>query len=486
MDPREGQDREVAQLAGPRMPADHGLASLGLIMQLGGSLFAGYMALIAVFPIFAGLGAGSLIAFFIGVAGAVRSAFHRSAGTALLYGSPRGVFRPTYTYIGVAVAQTGLTLLLLNKDGATAPPMQVNLTIALVLLAWPLTLLVMLTRRRLRGFAAGDVLPVSEDLGFEGAAALMVLLGLLGSLIALFMLYTGIKLPGGALGAEGMLVVGVFAMLLARWVLHTMAGVKGTRGIDSDGATESASRYFTFGVVSSVIAGGALLILFMSMPGVGLHPAMLLLVAGAVYLLLTWPLILRRFYTERNFAALLAGAEGPNHRRAPDAGMTAIGWLLLALGVLQLTLALPAALTGHSELAHALRAFDVFDSKLGDLVGAGRSPWWSVGIAMCQVWAGLELVHMTDRHRLSATVYGAVATVVTLYLMWPELRQLEQLAAARGLAGFGSATSYLRIGLSLVIPIGTIILVNRTLLPAAQARVRPPSTSSGPAGPAAE
>jgi hypothetical protein len=460
------------------MPADHGLASLGLVMQLGGSLFAGYMALIAVFPIFAGLGAGSLVAFLLGAAGAVRSAFHRSAGSALLYGSPRGVFRPTYTYIGVAVAQTGLTLLLLNRGGAP-PSAQANLTIALVLLAWPLTLLVLLTRPRLRGLAADDVLPVGEDLGFEGAAALMVLLGLTGALIAGFKLYSGALLPGGALGADGMLIVGVFAMLLARSILHTLAGVKGTRGIDSDGATESAARYFSFGVVSSVIAGGALLILFMSRPGVGLHPAMLLLVACAVYLLLTWPLILRRFYTERNFSALLAGAEGPSYRRAPDAGMTAVGWLLLALGVFQLSLALPAALCGQGELTHALRAFDLFDTGMGDLAGAGRSTWWSVGIGMTQVWAGLELIHMTDRHRLAATIYGAVASLVTLHLMWPGPGQLEGLASSPGLGEFGPAAGTLRIGLSLVVPVATMILANRKLMPAAQARVRPRSSDAG-------
>ncbi len=116
MDPRDGS-REVAQLAGARMPADHGLASLGLLMQLGGSVFLGYMVVFALLPLFAGGAAGSLFLFVVGATGAVRSAFHRTAGTAMLYGSPQGIFRPTYTYVGVAVAQTALTLLIYNRGG---------------------------------------------------------------------------------------------------------------------------------------------------------------------------------------------------------------------------------------------------------------------------------------------------------------------------------------------------------------------------------
>jgi len=452
------------------MPADHGLASLGLIMQLVGSLFAGYMSLLAIFPIFAGTAGGYLTVFLIGAFGAVRSLFHRSAGTALLYGSPGGVFRPIYVYAGVSAAQTVATLLLLNVDAGI--PIQVDLTIALALMVWPVVLLVLVNRPELRELADDDALPVAEDFGFEGSAALMVLLGLFGALVALFAVYSSFRLFGSSLGAQGFLVVGVLAMLLARSIIHTIAGVKGTRGIDSDGATEAAARYFSFGVVSSVIAGGALLILFFSMPGIGLQPAILLLGCAAVYLLLAWPLILRRFYTERNFSALLSGAEGPSYRRAPDAGMTAVGWLLLSLGVVQLSLTLPAALTGLGALSGALRALDPLNTGVGQMAGGDRSLWWSAGIALAQVWAGLELVRMTDRYRLVATIYGAIASVITLYLMWPELRELEQLAASNGMGGFGSTASYFRMAMSLLLPIGTIMLANRKLMPAAQAQFR--------------
>ncbi len=330
----------------------------------------------------------------------------------------------------------------------------------------------MLTRPHLRALASDDALPVAEDLGFEGAASLMVLLGMVGSILALFILYAIFKVPGGGLSSpQGLLVVGVFGMLLARSILHTIAGIKGTRGIDSDGATEAASRYYTFGVVSSVIAGGALFILFI--PD-GMHPIMLLFVGVVVYLLLSWPLILRRFYTERNFAALLSGAEGPSYRRAPDAGMIAVGWLLLALGALQLGVALPSALFGGPDMTQALLSLanGMAGGDLASLATVDRSSWWSVGTAMAQVWAGVELIHMTDRHRLAPTIYGAIATVVTIYVMWPQLRQLESFPAASTPGGFAQVASSFQMALSLVVPIGTIVLANRNLVPAAQARVR--------------
>ena len=190
----------------------------------------------------------------------MRSAFHRTAGTALLYGSPHGIFRPTYTYVVVAVAQTVLTLLICNRDGGVS--LQLNLTLALVLLAWPITLVIMLTRPRLRALASDDVLPVSEDMGFEGAASLMVLLGVVGSLVPLFILFTLFKAPGGGLTSpQGMLVVGVFGMLLVAIDPAHRGRHQGHARHRLGRRHRVGSRYYTFGVVSSVITGGAVFIL---------------------------------------------------------------------------------------------------------------------------------------------------------------------------------------------------------------------------------
>jgi NTE family protein len=47
-----GSVKEVTSLAGPRMPADHGLSGLGLLMQIVGTVSMGVMALVGLLSIF--------------------------------------------------------------------------------------------------------------------------------------------------------------------------------------------------------------------------------------------------------------------------------------------------------------------------------------------------------------------------------------------------------------------------------------------------
>jgi hypothetical protein len=471
----QGTQREVAQLAGARMPADHGLASLGLIMQLFGSLFLGLMAMIAVAPIMAGGAPGAWIIFVIGAMGAVRSALHRMAGTALLYGSPRGPFHGINLYAGVSVAQTAITLLLLNKQGGV--PAAMNVMIAVGLLAWPLALVAVTRLPRLQRMASEGI-PTSEDMGFEGAAILMILLGTTGALIMLIQLWSVFGLPGQVLSDPRMLLmIATLIMLLVRSVLHVVAGVKGTSGVNSDGASEAAARYYNFGVVSSVIVGAVMLVFFMMLPGGGMHPAIVLYVGLFVYMLLVWPLLLRRFYSERNFGALLSGAEGPSYRRAPDTGLTALGWLLFATGVFGLAMSLPMALFRvDMDLMSMLQSMATMDRGRGghDLSEALRSPWWAVGISAAQLWAAIELIGMTDRFRVAASVYGVVATLVTLYIYWPMLNSLGGMGGGSPMGGMSPAIG--QVALQLVIPACTLILVNRNLRPVAQAHIRDTSS----------
>jgi hypothetical protein len=154
--------------------------------------------------------------------------------------------------------------------------------------------------------------------------------------------------------------------------------------------------------------------------------------------------------------------------------MTALGWLLLAIGVFDLASSLPGALSGHAGLDRVM----FWMTRLGeqtplDMAAAARSPWWPVGIAMTAVWAGLELVHMTDRHRVAATIYGVVASVATIYISWP---QLEALGHAFRMVGvedaLGSVAGFMQLAISLVLPVATAVLANRKLMPTAQARIR--------------
>ena len=100
MDRREPAKRDVPHLAGRRLPGDHGLTSLGLIMQLGGSVFLACAPLEMAWilwkvPGYSGVPFSvSLASLSIVAAGAIRSAFHRAAGSALVHWSRRGQFRP--------------------------------------------------------------------------------------------------------------------------------------------------------------------------------------------------------------------------------------------------------------------------------------------------------------------------------------------------------------------------------------------------------
>jgi hypothetical protein len=88
-----------------------------------------------------------------------------------------------------------------------------------------------------------------------------------------------------------------------------------------------------------------------------------------------------------------------------------------------------------------------------------------------QLWAAAELIRMTDRHRLAATLYGAVATLVTVYVYWPTVKAVFS-SSIVGLMDPGSVIPMAWLAMVLVIPLGTILLVNRRLTPEARARLR--------------
>lgn len=451
----------VTPLAGARLPADRGLTGLGLLMQLVGSVMLGLMAMVALAPIFAGAAPGAWPIFLLGATGAIRAAFHRAAGGALLYAGIDGALPALRRYVVVAFLATAAWAAVLLESGAGA---SLALPVVGALAAWPVTLLILASRPSFRALVEGSP-RTAEDMGFEGTAVLMVILGALGALFSLAALIALFKAKAwsGSFGPAGILLLGVFAMLAVRSIMHVNAGLKGTRGLDADGATDAAARYYSFGFVSSVIAGGALLIQMMMSV---LHPMGLLMIGLVVFFLLIWPLALRRFYTERNFSILLAGDDAPRYHRAPDAGMTALGWLLLMLATYQIGYLVPTVLVGSPGLAAGQFA-DFNPATLG--VAPFRSMWWQVGLAGLGLWAAIELIQMSDRYKVAATVYGVVAAAVTVYLYWPMLRAFQLGGGGPNLLG-----SLLPLSVALmmlVIPVTAVVLANRKLTPEATARI---------------
>lgn len=459
----EQKQQGVDEPSYANVPADQGLSSLGLLMQLGGNLFAVFGILIAFYVTFAARGSGQVLWVLLLLGSCIgRSFLHRSAGTQLLYGRPgfaeeganqrlAGVRR----YIIVALVQTLFAgSLLAVKFNA---PSKVAFAIMVGLAVWPALLGVVLLLPRFRRFM--NDLPLTEDKGFEGASILMTVLGLGGAIGMGTFLLLLLELPRKALvRGPGVLLLLALVMLLIRSILHVQAGLSGLRETSVDKSVERANRYANFGVISSFCAAGAFLIVAMqggNLPG-------LVAVCALCWLLLSWPLIIRRFFSDRQFADLLAGPDVAVHHRAPDAGLTSLGWLLVAYAAYSASFLFPMVLAtdgGSRDVQQVL--------ALGAGSAGMRSIWFSVGLVLLQGWAGFELIRMSPHSRIVASVYGVVATIVTLYINWP---MLEMMMNAR--VKVEQVLVFGTLSLSLIVPIATLALVNRKIAPTARARFR--------------
>lgn len=462
----EQNEEGVVGLGDAGVPADHGLASLGLLMQLAGNLFAAIGALVAFSMLFEMRGSGQTLWILMVLGASVaRSIFHRNAGTQLLYGAnslttegsnqrTAGIRR----YIGFALLHTLLVGALLG--GKFHTPGTIVLGIVLGLAVWPVTLAVLMALPRFRRYK--DDLPIPEDKGFEGAAILMTVLGLCGLVGSGTVLLLLLDLPGRVLTqGAGVLIALSLVMLCIRSFLHVQAGFSGLRETSVDRSVELANRYANFGVISSFCAGGALLLFVMSLQ---LSVIGLAGICGICWILMSWPLIIRRFFSDRQFADLLAGSDAPLHRRAPDAGLTGLGWLLLAQAAYSASFLAPQLFFGDGRDARELQT-------LLALGGGGglRSLWFSVGLVILQGWAGFELIRMSPQSRVIATVFGVVGALITVYVSWPMLQAFKHM---RGFDS-GSLLMFGPLAMGLIVPIATIVLVNRKIAPTARARFRP-------------
>jgi len=454
-----GDDNELAA-------RDRGLSSLGLLMQLGGTVFAAativymFLSLIGIH----GDAGDMLVMFFIlGLCG-VRSMFHRQAGTDLLYGrrvfgvtdAPQDYLAGVRRYVGVAFAHTAVVgLLLWGKYDA---PAGVVLGVSAGLALWPTILAIMLSLPTFKQFKTE--MPATEDKGFEGASILMATLGGIGvcsSTVALLVMF---KAGGYLMQGPGVLLMLALIMLAIRSFIHLQAGIAGLRETSVERSVDLANRYANFGVITSFCAGGALLLLSMA---TSLNVLVLALVCALVWVLMAWPLIIRRFFSDRQFADLVAGEAAPMHRRARDAGLSGLGWLLVTSSVLGISLVLPSFIAGRP---FATVAYE----KLLGIAGISfeHSMWWSVGFAVLQAWAGIELIKMSTMHRTVGSLYAIAGAIMQIYLLWPMLDMFWH----GGSDSISMAVIVGSLARVLALPIATLILVNRRLAPTALARFR--------------
>lgn len=434
-------------MASARLPADHGLSGLGLVMQLGGGMFAvltaqiGFSQLVLMSRMDGG-GKGWL--FLLTLFGVVRSIAHSVAGKELVSGDDgRTAVR---RYLWIAAAHTAMWLFYASSEMRAAD--ESLLTIGLLFGAWPLALgasilfgLLPLPEGRL---------VVTRDRGFDGLGCLMAVLGAGGLLYGVVMALAFLEMSDrGDRGFEFQALMGIVILLIVRSAIHVRAAIHTLSARDLDRSTEAASRYGNAGVITTGIVGFLLVVMMMKAGGAGVM--LLFLMVGAVFgMLMVWPLAVRRFVTERRF-----GYEGDNagrEQRSTDGGMSSLGWLLLAFGAMTMATALPAALRG----AGAERIDGVLTMFAADTRG---SPWLLVAVAGLQLWAAVELCAASARSRGVAMLYGATATAITLWMHFDTLRHLGRLGAAFGQAdGMGALAS---LALTVVVPATTFFLALR-------------------------
>ncbi|HEX3473475.1 MAG TPA: hypothetical protein VHT91_00465 [Kofleriaceae bacterium] len=475
---------EVVNLPSPGLPADHGLASLGLVMQLAGRTTAALVALLASLAWLDGRldRYGASHTAWLGLAIALciaRSQLHRVAGRDLAYGrrwTEGDPFDATRTYCVLALGQAVAIGAIAARVFDQPWPAAAGITAALSL--WPCALAVIFyveyRSRPLRVEPLRAGLPLGEDRGLEGASILMTVLGAYGVVST-----GGIVVMLGALSPHhvqhgwGVMLLVVFALLVVRSSLQIRAGLAGLRDSSFqrsfDRPCELAGRYAAFGVISAFCVGGVLVLLAMAER---LTPDAILSVAVACWLLITWPMIVKRYFSQRQFAELLAG-DRVTHRRAPDAGLTALGWLLAGHATLVAAVVI-LQLTGHPRLGPQLGR--VTDHALV-LSGLAVGRWWLIdaGLAVASVVlelaAAAALIRMSDQRRAITTIYAVFAGVVALGPAVPVLASLgHQLSIWTGIQLLPSAVQ-------LVMPVAALLLVHRAVIPAARVVDRTPRRS---------
>jgi hypothetical protein len=464
----------VVDLPRAGLPADRGLASLGLVMQLAGRTSGALAALIASVAVLESRVHRHAGWFgFVIAASIARSQLHRIAGRNLVYPrrTPDGLvvdpFDATRTYVmfgfGHALVIGLAGMLAVGATAATAIGAMVALSL------WPAALAVVL--HALRAGQLRAEVPLAEDRGLEGASVLMTVLGACGVLSTGAILLAVRALPSNHLQhGWGVMLVVVFALLVVRSSLHLRAGLAGLRDCSFDRPSELTARYASFGIVSAV-AVGAVLAVFAKAER--LTPEAILSVVVSGWLLVSWPAIIRRYFHNRQFAELLAG-DRLVHRRAPDAGLTGLGWLLTGHAV-----AIAALLTvsATADLHGPGRALVNLLGLAGPIIGRSTGELLlGAAVVALELTAAIALLRMSDHRRAFATVYALVAGAAALAVTWPlvagfdhhhfELRTMIRLVS-------GAA--------QIVIPAATLVLVHRSSMPAARARYRG-ATGPGSAG----
>lgn len=443
------------------VPADFGLPGLGLSMQLAGSIFSIVIGAMMVSLLTASGGSREMLWIFIlGAAAAARSLYHAAAGRHLLYDARPMSMIPTYFVI--SAMQTLVTVLIMvNKMQL---PLSVGLGIAVGLMLWPSLLFIVARRPRFRDLMNfTERLPNTQDKSFEGLAIIMTIFGATGVLGVGGMLFMMLKMPSRELqqGPVILLMLGLI-LLFIRSVLHVRAGLRGVRETDQRSAVELINQYTNFGIIAAGIFGAVLFMLMVQIAGRRLPMLPALTMVGAItWALLLWPMAVRNYVSDRQFADLMA--DRSTHVRAVDGGLSVLGWFLLGNAMLAASMLAPSLFTSGRSLSGPLQLFGGT---------AGTAIWMSLLVIALQVAASHSLITASVDRRVVASVYAAVAVAVQLYNIVPMWRALSHDGAMRRILDDNSSIMLTMLAVGLVVPVVTAIMALRDSTLTAKTRIK--------------
>lgn len=446
-------------------PADQGLSGLGVLMQLGGGLTA-IGAVVAALSAIAEWSSrrspgGWLVIAALSIA---RSVLHRSAGTGLLYDNGASLYRTPFVgvrrYIAFAWSHSFLVAAIAQVWLGVATVVAIGTGLALAL--WPGVLAVIFALPRFRRFKTE--IPAAEDRGFEGLAVYNTIggLGATGGVAAVVLLAFS-ELRDAQPVIAGIASVALAALLVTSSV-QLYVGLRGLGTTSFHHSVEMNRHYVVFAIVGAACCALATLLLKLLTP---ITLVGMLITLTSCCALLVWPLVIRRFVAERQFAEISPTNLSSGFRRSPDAGLTWIGWLLIGCASL-------SAMVFLLQLTFIQRAA-YYDVRL-DAYGYGREVLnllrWFVPFGVLQAWAGFEMVRMSKRVRAVTAVFCISAACSALAMAWSLVAEMRH--SRHPLDG---AFPLAACGLALVVPVATWLLVRRTLAripPKAVARFHAP------------
>ena len=90
----------------------------------------------------------------------------------------------------------------------------------------------------------------------------------------------------------------------------------------------------------------------------------------------------------------------------------------------------------------------------------GTETWMSILVIALQLAAARELITMGPLRRTLGSVYGAVAAAIQLYNIGPMWKTFSKVGM-RGMLEGGSTLMFTMVAVGLVIPVVTVLVVNR-------------------------